>query len=150
MSPRRLRSRRCPREYPRPRRLAAKPILLGQGYQNNRVKSQAKNPFQNSGAACTTTGDLSDEPERSNSLFVMFHSRAQHEPEPAIGQFPDGVEVPGVAGRLRHHMQDDLPHGVQPPVAKEVLRPPGWRRVERRAEDDGVGELCLPTIRVEY
>ena len=47
-----------------------------------------------------------------------------------------------MAGRLGHHVQDDLAHGGQPPAGEEVFRPPGRRRVKCRAKDDGMGAFC--------
>src|SRR6266851_8244985 len=71
-------------------------------------------------------------------------------PLSAVGEFTCRVEVTGVACRFSDHMQQDLAQVVEPPAAKQVLRPPRRCAVKGSGGNDGVGKLYLPPVGVQH
>src|SRR5260221_8515664 len=71
-------------------------------------------------------------------------------PLPGVDEFTGRVEVTGVACRFSDHMQQDLAQVVEPPAAKQVLRPPRRRAVKGSGGNDGVGKLYLPPVGVPH
>src|SRR5262245_59624801 len=66
----------------------------------------------------------------SGLVVCRCHSLGQDKPLSAVDELTRRVEMTGVTGGLRNHVQHNLPQRVKPPVAEEFGRPPGRRGVQ--------------------
>src|SRR5271170_2249847 len=88
---------------------------------------------------------------RSFSQATRFRpcSFGEDYPLPTVDEFTCRVEVTGVGCRLSDYMQQDFAQVVEPPAAKQVLRPTHRCAVQGRGGNDGIGKFYLPPVGVQ-